>query len=179
MVNAGTQSFIAFGPNRWFPFEIGHLNAPLAGTLPKPLAAYVTYAWLKLVRQPRELRRIREILDGMTYVSSRAFRKECRRIGITAENAFARFVGAVAADDAAPVTGSRRLIKTWPRVTRVMAQLVAATGFEPQVYFFLTHINSKGGPTSDHGSPLNSTSLAGHTAADSGAQPAEVAGPAR
>jgi len=83
---------VAFGPNRWFHFEIGHIDAPLAGTLPKPLAAIVAYLSLGATGEPRSIKSIREIMNETTYISSRQFRRECVRAGLTHRNMFADFV---------------------------------------------------------------------------------------
>lgn len=137
MTEVGNELLIAYGPNSWFPFELGHLNSPLAGTLPKPLAKYVAYAWLNALGDQRSLESIERIIDGMSYFSSRAFRRHCRYLGLEAVNVFTRLVDEVVNDAPADAKGLQKVIRSFPGLTRALAEILEATGFEPQVYHFL------------------------------------------
>ena len=133
----GREIFVAYGPNRWFPFEIGHLNAPLANTLPRRFGKYAAYAWLNATGQRRSLAWIDDFLSRMTYISSRAFRSECRGLGLASENLFVPMVEQVIGDTAAPPSGLRSLARSWPALSRVGARALVSLGMEPQVYYYL------------------------------------------
>lgn len=137
MMRVGTACFIAFGPNRWFPYEIGHIDAPLAGTLPKPLAKYVAFAWLWLTRQGRTLKRIEESLAEVTFISSISFRRHCRRESRSPVNLLPRLVEAVVRDRQAPPTAMRRLVRGLGAVAPLFAGALAGAGLEPQMYYFI------------------------------------------
>jgi SAM-dependent methyltransferase/uncharacterized protein YbaR (Trm112 family) len=132
--------FLAFGPNRWFPYELGHLDVPLAGTLPKALARYVVYAWWRMTGRARPLWRVDELLNELSHVSSLHFRRWCRSLGFTVHNAFGDFVMIATDDNEAPRTSLRQLLRRlrhYRRVARATAVTLASLGLEPQMYYLL------------------------------------------
>jgi ubiquinone/menaquinone biosynthesis C-methylase UbiE/uncharacterized protein YbaR (Trm112 family) len=135
MLRVGEKAFIAFGPNSRFPFEVGHLDAPLAGTLPKPLAAYAAWLFKALTGKRRSLKRIREILGEVYHVASPAFAKECRRLGRKPENLFPDLVEVILKDPDAPATTARKALKRHPTLARVAAKALRGLGMEPQMYY--------------------------------------------
>ncbi|MEM1205943.1 MAG: methyltransferase domain-containing protein [Acidobacteriota bacterium] len=137
MLSVGERVLLAFGPNKHFPFEVGHIDAPLAGTLPKPAAAYVAWAWLAATGKRRPLHRIRDILGEVFHVSSRAFEKECRRLGAVPTNLFPEMVQVIIGDDAAPRTGARRWLKRYPWAASAAARTLTALRMEPQIYYLI------------------------------------------
>jgi hypothetical protein len=137
MMRVGAACFIAFGPNRWFPYEVGHIDAPLAGTLPKPLAKYVAFAWLWLTHQGRSLKRIEESLAEVTFISSLSFRRHCRRQSRSPVNLLPSLVEAVVRDRQAPPTAMRRIVQRLGAVAPLCAQALAGAGLEPQMYYFI------------------------------------------
>lgn len=147
MMAAGEQVFLAFGPNKWFPFEVGHINAPLAGTLPKPLAVYVAWLWLALLGRRRPLHRIRAILDEVFHVGSGAFRREAERLGGRTHNLFPELIEIIVQDRKAPKTGPRRLLQRFPKLAGASARLLTGLGMEPQIYYWIDA--QPGHPSSD------------------------------
>lgn len=135
MLRVSKKAFIAFGPNSRFPFEVGHLDAPLAGTLPKPLAAYAAWVFKAATGKRRSLKRLREILDEVYHVASPTFAKECRRLGRDPENLFPDLVDVILKDPDAPATGPRKALKRHPGLARVAARSLTALGMEPQMYY--------------------------------------------
>lgn len=135
MLRVGEKAFIAFGPNSRFPFEVGHLDAPLAGTLPKPLAAYATWIFKALTGKRRSLKRIREILGEVYHVASPTFARECRRLGRQPENLFPDLVKVILQDPDAPATTARKVLKRSPALARVAAKALTGLGMEPQMYY--------------------------------------------
>jgi 2-polyprenyl-3-methyl-5-hydroxy-6-metoxy-1,4-benzoquinol methylase len=137
MMRVAAECFISFGPNRWFPYEIGHIDAPLAGTLPKSMAKYVAYVWLWLTRQGRSLKRIEESLAEVHFISSRAFRGQCRNCHRQAINLFPQLVREVTCDRQAPHTSVRRLVQWLGWLAPWAASALVAAGVEPQMYYFI------------------------------------------
>jgi uncharacterized protein YbaR (Trm112 family) len=137
MMDAGERVFLAFGPNKWFPFEVGHIDAPLAGTLPSPLNAWVAWAWLAAIGRHRPLHRVKAILGEVFHVGSRAFEKEARRLGGKTRNLFPELVGIIIGDQKAPRTGPRKLLKTYPRLGTLAARALTTLGMEPQIYYLV------------------------------------------
>lgn len=137
MMDAGERVFLAFGPNKWFPFEVGHINAPLAGTLPKPLAAYVAWLWLAALGRRRPMHRIRDILGEVFHVGSGAFRREVVRLGGKPRNLFPEIIRIIIHDRNAPQTGPRKVLKRFPRLSDLAARTLTALGMEPQIYYLI------------------------------------------
>ena len=141
MTRVGKECFLAFGPNRWFPYEIGHLDAPLAGTLPKGIAKYVAYAWLNLIGDRRTLKRIDEILSDVTYISSRAFVRACRTLEQRPLNLFPGLIKELLSNSSVPSKARAKIIlRKWPRASLFFADLLTRLGLEPQMYY---HISRK------------------------------------
>ena len=138
MVRVSEKAFIAFGPNSRFPFEVGHLDAPLAGTLPKPLAAYAAWLFKALTGKRRSLKRLREILSEVFHVASPTFAKECKRLGRHPANLFPDLVEGILQDPDAPATGPRKALKRHPGLARAAAKTLTALGMEPQMYYLLS-----------------------------------------
>ncbi|MEM9552906.1 MAG: methyltransferase domain-containing protein [Acidobacteriota bacterium] len=137
MLRVGAHVFLAFGPNKHFPFEVGHIDAPLAGTLPAPWDAYVAWAWLAAIGRRRPFHRVREILGEVFHVSSRAFERRGRRLGARLENLFPELVDTLVADRDAPPTPTRRLARRAPGLARTVARALTAVRLEPQIYYWL------------------------------------------
>jgi uncharacterized protein YbaR (Trm112 family)/SAM-dependent methyltransferase len=137
MARVGERVFVAFGPNKLFPFEVGHLDAPLAGTLPRPLAAYAAWAWKAATGDYRTLRRVREIQSEVFHVASPTFRHEGRRLGLRVTNLFPALVETILRDPDAPRTRARRALQSAPLLARWTARGLTAIGMEPQIYCLL------------------------------------------
>ena len=143
LMRVGRRVFIAFGPNKWFPFEVGHLDAPLAGMLPKALAARVAWLWLLLIGRRRPLRRLREILDEVFHVGSGSFARQAKRNGGRPQNLFPHLVEGIIADADAPPTGPRRWLKRFPKIAVMAARTLTALGLEPQMYYWIEKPSSR------------------------------------
>ena len=128
----GQSAFVAFGPNRLFPFELGHINAPLVQLLPPALGAPTAYAWGVLTGNRRTYRRIVSILREMNYVFSSTYYEFCQRSHISCLNLFPQIMEAWAL---------RRGFGGLPpaliqRVVFEGARVLSAFGLEPNVYSF-------------------------------------------
>lgn len=137
MLRVGRRIFLAFGPNKHFPFEVGHIDAPLAGTLPSPWDAYAAWAWLAAIGRRRPMHRVRAILGEVYHVSSREHERRARSRGARHENLFPELIATLVDDREAPPTTARRLARRLPRLAKGTARALAALRLEPQIYCWL------------------------------------------
>ncbi|MEM8932139.1 MAG: methyltransferase domain-containing protein [Acidobacteriota bacterium] len=137
MMRVARHTFLAFGPNKWFPIEVGHIDAPLAGSLPAPIDGWIAWLWLKAIGKPRPMHRIHEILGEVFHVGAKAFARHARHLGGQAENLFPEIVDVIVADQNAPATGPRKLLKRHPKLATVAARTLATVGMEPQIYYWI------------------------------------------
>jgi len=124
-------AFLAFGPNRAFPYEFGHVDALLAHTLPPRLGAATAYLWDRMSGNRRSYARLRQIIGGMNYITSRRYFAFCRARGLLVDNVFVEVLDAWAR---AGVSGRRARLAKHPGFLRSLAGTVAAAGLEPNVY---------------------------------------------
>jgi uncharacterized protein YbaR (Trm112 family)/SAM-dependent methyltransferase len=124
-------AFLAFGPNRAFPYEFGHVDAVLAHTLPPRLGAGAAYLWDRVSGNRRSYARLRQILGGMNYITSRRYFAFCRARGLEVQNVFVDVLDAWAR---AGGSGRRARLAKHPALLRFLAGTVAASGLEPNVY---------------------------------------------
>ncbi|MEM6797865.1 MAG: hypothetical protein AAF725_28105, partial [Acidobacteriota bacterium] len=85
----------------------------------------------------RPLHRLEEILGEVFHVGSRAFARQARAFGGRPTNLFPQLVAGIVADDRAPPTGPRRLLKRFPRIAGVAASVLTRLGLEPQMYYWI------------------------------------------
>jgi hypothetical protein len=131
MARIGRRIFVAFGPNRVFPFEFGHLDAPLAHCLPQKLGMMVAYLWGRMTGNPRSLDAIKNILSEMNYMSSRRFFSYCREMKLCCRNIFPEI-----AEGRARIAHGRFMIwlGRYPSLTHLLATVASGMGIEPNIY---------------------------------------------
>ena len=127
----GSDAFVSFGPNRSFPFEIGHVDAPLAHSLPPPLDSLAVLCWGYATGNRRSMAQIRKILDEMNYLSSREYYRYCRQAGFRCENLFPALFVAWAETSH---SGIRGWLGRRPRLAGGVARGLAGAGLEPNIY---------------------------------------------
>jgi SAM-dependent methyltransferase len=124
-------AFVAFGPNRAFPYEFGHIDAPLAHTLPAPLGAFAAMTWDQVSGNRRSYGRLREIIREMHWPSSRGYYHYCRERRLPCQDLFPEMMAAWAA-----AGGSR--LRGWlagrPALVRGVARAFSAVRLEPNIY---------------------------------------------
>ena len=134
MTRVGRCTFVAFGPNRRYPFEFGHIDAPLAHCLPPRLGAASGWLWGRLRRRGRSYRQLRQILGGMNYVSSHEFYEFCDASQIRAGSLLEPIVRGWAG---AGTAGVRGWLRGRPRLIKGLARSLESLGMEPNVYALL------------------------------------------
>ena len=131
MTRIGRRTFVAFGPNRHFPFEFGHIDAPLAHSVPLPLGASAAWAWGHLRGRGRSYRRLRQNLAEMNYLSSREFYEFCGHSGIKATRLFSGILESWAGRGRG---GMRAWMGRRPALVSCLARVVERLGIEPNIY---------------------------------------------
>jgi uncharacterized protein YbaR (Trm112 family) len=127
-------AFVAFGPNPAFPYEFGHVDAPLAHTLPAPIGAFAALLWDQVSGNRRTYRRLREIIDDMHWVSSRRYYAFCREQGLDCENLFVPLITAWCTRGG---TGWRARLARRPAMIGALARTLSLLRMEPNVYSLL------------------------------------------
>jgi hypothetical protein len=90
-----------------------------------------------LTGRRRPLYRIVEILDGLSFISSRSFRKECAALGVSVRNVFPDMVDVMMREGGGSGGRLRSALRLWPEASMGLARLVATAGLEPQMYYFI------------------------------------------
>ena len=135
VLRVSRTAFIAFGPNRHFPYEIGHLDAPLVHCLPPSSGAMAGSLWASLTGKPRTYQRTREILGEMCYISSREYYAFCRSRGYVTRSIFTDILlerMGRGAGEGRPRQG------LYNALVRRAAQIIDWVGVEPNVYSIVT-----------------------------------------
>lgn len=127
-------AFVAFGPNPAFPWEFGHVDAPLAHTLPAPAGAFAAVVWDQVSGNRRSYRRLREIIATMHWLSSRRYYAFCRRQGLSCANSFTEIMEAWSG---AGDSKLRRFLSRHPALLRALTRTLCAVRMEPNVYSLL------------------------------------------
>lgn len=131
IARTGRVAFVAFGPNRAWPWETGHIGAPLAHCLPPRMGAGAAFLWRRMTGDHRGYRRYREILGEMNYITSHRYYAACRRAGLRTQSAFGDILTAWAGSGTGRV---RRAAGRHPSIVHGAATLLQAMGMEPNVY---------------------------------------------
>jgi uncharacterized protein YbaR (Trm112 family) len=131
VVRVGGTAFVSFGPNVRFPFEIGHVDAPLAHCLPAPVGTSAAYVWGHLTNNRRPYVRIAAILRDMNYISSSRYYAYCRQKGYPCSNLFPTVIQARARSARSGVPG---WLNRHPSLARFLVRSLVALGAEPNIY---------------------------------------------
>jgi ubiquinone/menaquinone biosynthesis C-methylase UbiE/uncharacterized protein YbaR (Trm112 family) len=137
----GFETYLSYIPNGAFPWEIGHLSAPLVTWLPKTMARRVCFFWHKLLNNRQytyEL--IDHLLDITNFVPSRRFAAECKRRGIRATNMFYFYTLEASRASYHHTYGKYvRFLGDHPLVLRLFTSAAMALHMEPVVHYYLYH----------------------------------------
>lgn len=131
VARAAPVAFVAFGPNPAFPYEFGHIDAPLAHTLPAPAGALAALLWDQVSGNRRSYARLRAIIADMHWVSSRRYYAFCRRQRMATENLFTSMMEAWSRGGGSRL---RRSLARRPALVRTLARSLSALHLEPNIY---------------------------------------------
>jgi uncharacterized protein YbaR (Trm112 family) len=137
MVRIGSQGLLCYNPNAGFPYDFGHLDAPLVTWLPKHLAARAAFFFHCLRGTGRTLDSLRDELAVTFYIHRRAVVRELEICGAEVANAFGEFVKQTL-QESYHISGGRILafLKHHPKLLAVFTKALVLTGSEPNVYLF-------------------------------------------
>jgi uncharacterized protein YbaR (Trm112 family) len=137
----GTETYLSYIPNGSFPWEIGHLSAPLVPLLPKRMARRVCRAWHILLNNRQYTYELIDHLLAITnFVPSRSFAKECRKLKIDASNMFSWY-SIEASKSTYHHTYGRyvRFLGRHPFLLKLFTGTAMALHLEPIVHYYLYH----------------------------------------
>jgi uncharacterized protein YbaR (Trm112 family) len=137
----GVETYLSYIPNGSFPWEIGHLSAPLVPLLPKSLARRICRGWHVLLNNKQYTYELIDHLLNITYfVPSRRFAKQCRRLKIDAANMFSWYT-IEASKTAYHHTYGRyiRFLGRHPFILKLFTGTAMALHLEPIVHYYLYH----------------------------------------
>lgn len=137
----GIETYLSYIPNGSFPWEIGHLSAPLVTVLPKPLARQICHGWHKLLNNKQYTYELIDHLLNTTYfVPSRRFAKECKKLQIDATNMFSSYaIEALKAVYHHTYGKYVRFLGNHPFVLRLFTGIAMSLHIEPIVHYYLFH----------------------------------------
>jgi hypothetical protein len=137
MLRIGRQGLLCYNPNAGFPYDFGHLDAPLVTWLSKNNAAKAALFFHRLRGTGRTLDSLRNQLAVTFYIHRRAVVRELEAGGAEVTNAFVEFMKQTVQENY-HMRGGRILtfLKQHPRLLEVLTKALVLTGTEPNVYLF-------------------------------------------
>jgi len=133
-VRVSHEGLVTYGPNRRFPVDFTHLDAPLVTWLPAGPA--VGLAWLhhRLRHTGRTLASLREELKGLSYIPRTRAAGELGRLGCMVTNVFRDY----SAHTLRRTGGSRGtgLLRRLPWLHGFGTRLLVLLAAEPRVYLY-------------------------------------------
>jgi SAM-dependent methyltransferase/uncharacterized protein YbaR (Trm112 family) len=137
MLRVSGEGLLSYNPNAGFPYDAGHLDAPLVTWLPKNLAAEVAYASHRLRGTGRSRESIRAELAVTYYRHRLTVARELRSHHVQVINAFGEFLRQTIQDDYHLRAGrALRLLRRYPWIREAIAFALVSTGTEPNVYLY-------------------------------------------
>lgn len=134
ILRVSKQALIAWGPNKWFPYDLGHIDAPLVTTLPKKIVAPLAYLFHFFTRTGRSYHSIKEELDCTFYISRQRVEKILRTHG-RVYNVFERFMYYSVHADYHYIGGNiKKFLKKRPKLLKAICNLLIVLGIEPMCY---------------------------------------------
>lgn len=128
--------FLCWGPNKFFLYDLGHLDAPVT-VLPKPLGRWVALIWHRLRRTGRTMETIDEGLGRTFYISTRHVKRFLRRFG-RVQNVFASFMTfSLQSEYSYSLHGTRGYMKRHPSLTNFILRAMVALRVEPNGYYIM------------------------------------------
>jgi uncharacterized protein YbaR (Trm112 family) len=139
MARTSRQTLLCYGPNGSFPYDFGHLDAPLVTWLPPGAGARVARLYHALRRTGRTLESIRQERAVTFYIPRRAAVRELRRQGMQVTNVFGEFLRHTVRESYhLRAAGLKRLLARHGRLRGLFARSLCLLGMEPNVYLFFS-----------------------------------------
>ncbi|MBN2093468.1 methyltransferase domain-containing protein [candidate division KSB1 bacterium] len=137
----GTETYLSYTPNGSFPWEIGHLRAPLVPIVPKPIARKVCYYWHRLLNNKHyDYNLIDHILSMTFFVPSRKFQKEIKKLGMQYQNMLYQYaLEAMKASYHFHYGKYVKILGRFPFILKSVIKTVTLLHLEPVVHYYLYH----------------------------------------
>jgi len=138
MARVCRQGYITYSPNGAFPYDHGHVDAPVHAWMPRGVAVQVAYWFNRLRRTERTLDVIRSILADLNLVPRRKLARFLQRNGFATRTLFERLVH-LSIHEERPVKAVRakRLLALCPRAASYVARALVLAGAEPVVSLYI------------------------------------------
>lgn len=128
--------FVGWNPNKYFLYDIGHLDAPIT-IFPKKIARYVAIAWHSIRRTGRTKINITRELEGVFYVPTTHVKKVLRKYG-DVFNVFVDFsLFSLKSSYSYRLGKSKNIFNKYPLITKCILKLLVFFKIEPQCYYIL------------------------------------------
>lgn len=137
MVRVAGEGLLCYNPNAGFPYDAGHLDAPLVTWLPKRQAAHVAYLSHRLRRTGRTLESIRGDLEATHYHRRSAVVRELRAQNVEVVNAFGEFLKQTLDESYhRHGAGALQILRQSPLLRGAITRAFLWTDSEPNVYLY-------------------------------------------
>jgi SAM-dependent methyltransferase len=137
MARVACCGLISYGPNAIFPYDFGHLDAPLVTWLPDGPGAHAAHCWHRLRRTGRTMESIRNELNQTFYIPRTAVVRQLKSQGLEVDNVFAEFLRhSVRESYHMRAGGLKRLLARQSWLRELFARFFLVLGAEPNVYLF-------------------------------------------
>lgn len=128
--------FLAWNPNKFFVYDFGHLDAPVA-IFPKSIAKYVALIWHKIRQTKRTLSSIIDELNKTFYISTTLVKGILKKYG-EVHNVFTIFVlNSLDASEAGRFAKQKALLVKYKFFSKAFLNLLVFLKIEPQCYYIL------------------------------------------
>jgi len=137
MARVARQGYISYSPNGAFPYDHGHLGAPVHAWMPRSLAVSVAYLFNRLRRTGRTRESVQKILETLNLVPRRRLTRFLRRHGVSSWPLFERLMHfALLVDKPYTAPGIKRMLRAYPRLAWLIGRGLTLLGAEPVVSLY-------------------------------------------
>jgi len=135
--------FVSWGPNKYFVYDFGHLDAPIT-IFPKNIAKNIAIFWHKVCNTRRTKESIASEINDTFYISTISVYRLLRNYG-RVFNVFTEFcMNSLKSEYSYMYRDLRRLLKNSPFFSKQIFKLLAFFHIEPQCYYILIKDYKKG-----------------------------------
>lgn len=138
MARVARQGYITYSPNGAFPYDHGHLDAPVHAWMPRCLAVAVAFAFSRLRRTGHTRKTIRDEVEALNLVPRRRLTRLLRRHGVSSHPLFERLMQfSVLEERPHDAARAKRLLRDHPRAASWIARALVLAGAEPVVSLYI------------------------------------------
>ena len=143
LARVSKNALVAYGPNKWFPYDLGHIDAPFVTFLPKGTALPIAYVFHEFRKTGRSYDSIKKELNSTYYISRHQVVKILEKYG-DVKNVFSEFIYHSIRSDYHYIGGEfKNFLKLHPIISHFFSNLLTLLGIEPSVYLFFKRSNQQ------------------------------------